>query len=442
MNNYPIGPDNLVFLEDGQNVVAIDNDRCRWVRTNDVGKRILELADGKTSLETITEKIAEEYDVPENLIENDISSFVKKGYEENIFIRDDEDFSPLHTLKTVWLNITNHCNLRCQYCYFDSGSSLPYEMSTEEMKHVISDLNTQNIRINVSGGEPLLREDLFDFIAHSTNYNCLISNGTVITEVISEDIEKHFKEVSLSLDGPDAETHEITRGKGTFNKTIHAMELLKERDFDLLGFSATVTKINFKKIPQMAELAFNMGVYLHLSQYVPLGRGKDNIYLPKKDYLDVVIQTYNHFNKLISESGETPPSYMDAAGAYFTEIFRSRPRENCGFGIGEMSIAPNGDVYPCPLLHVDNVKIGNILEQSIEDLHQQSVKTFSEINTSTIEGCATCHVRAYCGGGCRARALQKTGSIYGKDPYCDNYRFTIEYAMWHKGDPNQSLVRF
>ncbi|KYK38748.1 MAG: hypothetical protein AYK18_06275 [Theionarchaea archaeon DG-70] len=379
-----------------------------------------------------------------DFVKNGTEDFVKNGTEEGIFIPEKkiENPEPSFSLNTVWLHVTNRCNLHCSYCCFDSGESLEKKMTTEELIQVIQELNDRNVKVKVSGGEPLLREDLFDIMVASSTYNCLITNGTLITEDNVDLIEKHFSEVSISLDGPDAATHEKVRGKNTFEKCMHAMNLLKERDFKLLEFSTIVMRPTFKAVPKMAELAFDMGVYLHLNQYVPGGRGKKELGLTKEEHLDTVVNTYKNFNRLITRSQEKQPPYMAAEGAYFMEIFRTEPKNNCGFGVKELSIAPNGDVYPCPLLHKESVKMENVLDEPLKNIHEKSVKVCSAINIKTIQGCSNCHVRTYRGGGCRARALQDTGDLQGKDPYCEICKFTIEYGMWYKGDSDQDLMMF
>ena len=165
-------------------------------------------------------------------------------------------------VKWIAWEITRRCNLKCVHCRSSSEMEVKEhpDFSFEEAQRTLDDINSYaNPVIVLSGGEPLLRKDVFDIAAYGTEKNlrmCLATNGTLVTDEICEKIkESGIRMVSLSLDGASAEVHDDFRNqKGAFDGTIKAAELFKKHGIEFL-INSSFTKRNQEEIPRIYKLA-------------------------------------------------------------------------------------------------------------------------------------------------------------------------------------------
>lgn len=160
----------------------------------------------------------------------------------------------------IVLNITNKCNLRCLYCFNSSGISAYDELSDSEILKIIFEIiKIHPFNVCFSGGEPLLRRDiLYECIRllHSNNIRTnMVSNGTLLNEqTVKKLCDLGLQEIEVSLDGAEAQTHEILRGKDSFPPVIKALEILRALSFPQYEVSITLTSFNLKSLQQMITL--------------------------------------------------------------------------------------------------------------------------------------------------------------------------------------------
>ena len=304
-------------------------------------------------------------------------------------------------LGSVHLKLTNQCNLRCNYCYAQSGRPsdvLSYRDLGSIAKSVAS--ISRSVEYVLSGGEPLLNPYALDFaemVKKSGNVVHILTNGTLIDEKNAERISKVAGMVKISLDGSSEELHSATRGKNNFERVVRAIDLLVSLKTNVI-VAMTVTRENRSDIPNMVS---RFGSCLALQPLFKAGRGQDKG--------DLSLTGLEYYDALASADGVAPMGMI----ARTLETIRGRGVRRCALAEREISISETGDVYPCQLLHAEEFKAGNIREHSLAEIYCESTvfNRLRNITVDTLGKCSTCQLRYICGGACRARDFYEVGSI-------------------------------
>lgn len=346
----------------------------------------------------------------------------------------------------VW-DVTYACNLKCKHCYSSAGKSLADELTTEEAKEVIDKLDRASVPIIAfSGGEPLVRKDLFELTRYAHDkgiYVAVATNGTLVTkEKVRQMKEAGIEFLQISLDGSTAETHDSFRGiKGVYEKTIQGIKNCVEENF-FVNIATTATKYNYNEIPKIIDLCEELGVnWFMLYNFVPTGRGEfisENDLTPfereemlKKLWYKLknggkvnVLSTAPQFARVALESEigknkKTIPTHFANPSFSGKLVNLAEFIGGCGCGRLYCAIRPNGDIEPCVFFPL---KIGNIKEDDFEELWRNNSILNELRNKDILDGnCGECEYRYYCGG-CRARAYGFTGNYLASDPGCIRYK--------------------
>ena len=340
-----------------------------------------------------------------------------------------------------WLawEITRRCNLKCVHCR--SSSELTVEnhpdFSLAQAKEILDDIASYASPVIVlSGGEPLLREDVFDIARYGTDKGlrmCLATNGTLVTdEVCGKIIETGIKMVSLSLDGACAATHDDFRNQaGAFNGTMRAISLFREHGIPFL-INSSFTSRNSSEIPEIFNLVKSLGATAwYMFMIVPTGRGEEIMdeLVPEKLYDEILEWHY------AQEKEETEILMRPTCAPHYYRIVRQKAKEegakfkrrNLNFSTGGSKgclagqliclINVDGDVLPCSYFPKS---AGNIFSSSFKEIWENS-KLFMELrNFKGYKGnCGICEYLQVCGG-CRARAYAMTGDYLAQEPFCSH----------------------
>lgn len=342
----------------------------------------------------------------------------------------------------VW-DITYNCNLRCKHCYANAGKSLGDELGTLQAKQVVDKLDRASVPVVAfSGGEPLVRKDIFQLTKYTNEkgiYVAVATNGTLITKKKAREMrEAGIRFTQISLDGASAETHDNFRGiKGVFEKTIRGIKNCVDEGF-FVNIAATATKYNYNEIPKIIDLCEDLGVnWFMLYNFVPTGRGEfitENDLTPserehvlnelwdrlKKGGKVSVLSTAPQFARValeteINNNEKIVPTHFANPSFQGKLVNLAEFIGGCGCGRLYCAIRPNGDIEPCVFFPL---KIGNIKNDDFERLWRTN-SILKELRNKDIlnEKCGSCEYRYYCGG-CRARAYGYTGNYLGPDPGC------------------------
>jgi radical SAM protein with 4Fe4S-binding SPASM domain len=304
-------------------------------------------------------------------------------------------------------NVTRKCNLKCSHCYINATKNeLKNELTTGEGKNLIDQIaSVSKPMLILSGGEPLLRGDLFELIRYGTQKGlrmALGSNGYLLDKEMAYQLEgAGIKTASISLDSSSPNLHDTFRGvQGSWSKAIEAIKALKETNI-IVQVNTTLTKQNYDDIDNIMSLIENLGVEnFHLFFLVPTGRGVKVADISPKMYEDMIKTTFaKTFKHTLNVRPSCAPQFMRIAkdkGIDMKQWIRG-----CIAGLYYCRVYPNGDVTPCPYLPIN---LGNIRATSFKEIwHNSSVLTNLR-NFNTLKGkCGKCSYRQTCGG-CRARA--------------------------------------
>jgi radical SAM protein with 4Fe4S-binding SPASM domain len=303
-------------------------------------------------------------------------------------------------LSMVHLKLTNQCNLRCTYCYAQSGKRSDV-LSWGDLEMIARDVTalSDSVAYVLSGGEPLLHSSVLDFaekVRAAGNKVHLLTNGSLIDGANAKRIAAAVDVVKISLDGSSNAVHAATRGKGNFARVTRAIEMLLGCGANVI-VAMTVTRANCNDI---AAMVTRYGSRLALQPLFKAGRGSA--------VDDLALTGVEYYRALAAVEGVAP---MGAVGAKLNSL-RGRGVRRCAMAEREISIAETGDIYPCQLLHEEPFRAGNVRERSVGEIYAQSpvFARMRQISVDTLEKCSVCAVRYLCGGACRARDLFEVGS--------------------------------
>jgi len=343
------------------------------------------------------------------------------------------EFSP----KWIAWEITRRCNLRCVHCRSSSELTVDEhpDFRIEEAYRVLDDIAGYCSPVIVlSGGEPLMRADVFDIARYGTAKKlrmCMATNGSLVTDTVCGKIkESGIKIVSMSLDGSTAATHdEFRQMKGSFSGVLRAAGLFRKHGIDFL-INSSFAKQNENDIPHVYRLAKDIGATAwYMFMIVPTGRGEEimNDLISKEHYEEIL----NWHYKMEKDEPEMLVRPTCAPHYYRLSLQRSRDegvglkRRSLKFSTGGSKgclagqliclIDVNGNVLPCSYFPKP---AGNIRLQSFREIWEDS-DLFRELRDfDNYKGkCGICEYRNVCGG-CRSRAYAVSGDYLAEEPFC------------------------
>jgi radical SAM protein with 4Fe4S-binding SPASM domain len=323
-------------------------------------------------------------------------------------------------------NLTRRCNLACAHCYIAAG---PWhgdgdELSLDECRRIadeIFQLNPAPLFI-LSGGEPLIRDDLEDFARHCTAAGATIvvgTNGTELTDArIASLRAAGVSGFALSIDSLDPRYHDRFRhGEHALAGTLAAVERLRQAQLDFV-IQTTLTPGNRHEISRLAEWSAEQGaVCFNLYFLVETGRGEGMRPLSpeeNEEVLEELVELGRRFRGRMMVRSKCQPELMRTVHRHDPESPLLHYATRCPCGVQYCRITPEGKVTPCPYMPVSS---GDLRQQSFSDVWSNA-SLFQALRGGTLGGkCGRCEYRGLCGG-CRARAFARTGDPLGEDASC------------------------
>ncbi|MDD4157222.1 MAG: radical SAM protein [Candidatus Cloacimonetes bacterium] len=309
-------------------------------------------------------------------------------------------------------NVTNECNLRCKHCYASAGLQEKMELSKDEALALIDDALTLGLKYMLfTGGEPLLRKDLFEIIEYAYEKGITVfmaTNGLLISDFNIEKIKKYISKVNVSLDYATSEKHDEFRGvEGAFDKANEAIKILIRNEVKV-SVSMTVCNQNIDDVEKVVKICANYGVNLTIKRLISVGRSAaNNLYFSANEY--------SKLKKIIAKN-KTRCKVLFKDPIYACEMidFDKTKLSGCLAGIGILSVTATGEVLPCTKIEYS---LGNIKNSNLSDIWDNS-KELKKLREREIMGrCQECKELKVCGG-CRAAAYKQYDSLYAEDPLC------------------------
>jgi len=318
-------------------------------------------------------------------------------------------------------NTTNACNMYCDHCYRDAGCKAEDELNTVEAKKLLDEIAKAGFKIMIfSGGEPLMRPDILELVAHATSLglrSVFGTNGTLITLEMAQKLKAAgAMGMGISLDSLDREKH------NTFRKFPQAWEgaVAGMRNCRQAGLPfqihTTVMDWNEHEIEAITDFAVAEGAVAHHFFFlVPTGRAQtiEAESLRARSYEDVLTRIMQKQQQVDIELKPTcAPQFMRIAKQMGV---KTRFRRGCLAGTSYCIISPRGQVQPCAYL---NMPLGDVRETPFDEIWKNN-PILQELRTLDYKGgCGNCEYKGSCGG-CRARAAYyHEGDYMAEEPWC------------------------
>ncbi|MCX7816259.1 MAG: heme b synthase [Syntrophales bacterium] len=339
------------------------------------------------------------------------------------------------TLRLIAWEVTRRCNLACIHCRADAKSEGGVgELTTEEAKKFLLEVSKLGRPVLIlTGGEPLLRGDIFDLADYGNSLGLKVvmaTNGTLVDRSVAREIKKvGIQRVSVSLDGADENSHDTVRGmRGAFNGALRGIRMLVRENVEF-QINTTVTENNVHQLRDIHKLAVLLGAAAHHVFFlVPVGRGKGLVEkgLKSEEYEEVLENFYEiSIRSSIPVKATCAPQFYRIArqkcenvkGVNRKTEVRGLATETrgCLAGISFCFVSHAGHVQPCGYLEID---CGQIREEGFTRIWE-SCEVFEKLrDLSNLRGkCGRCEFRVVCGG-CRARAYESSGDFLDEEPLC------------------------
>lgn len=321
-------------------------------------------------------------------------------------------------------HITERCNLHCKHCYSDPAL-LKNELSLQELIGILNqyveqiekwELPKRAVRISFTGGEPFIRKDFFDLLEkcyenrNITQYG-ILTNGTLLNRSIIKKLKDlKVDYIQVSLEGTK-KTNDYIRGKGTFEKIIRAIKLLREERISI-SISMTVSKTNIQDVPAVINLAKDLKInFLGIRRLVPLGRSKEvkEMVLTPEEVRKLFLYILKIKRDFKANIGIGCEDGILAQEMHYSPV-------GCSAGYASFTVLPNGDIYPCrrlPLLS------GNLLKQSFSNIYYNSKELQRLRNLNNINDvCQSCPFFNECHGGAKCINYAYFGDPFSPSPQC------------------------
>lgn len=310
------------------------------------------------------------------------------------------------SVRGAYLHVTHRCNLRCEGCYSqEEHRNARPDPSFDQLARALRFLAQVGVQeVNISGGEPFLRADLPAIVRLAAEecampYVNVLTNGTRGTDEMLAACAPWVSMLSVSFDGASAQDAAHIRGEQRFDELV-AFVARAQRAGLAVCITPTLHRLNLLDVPRYLQLADRLGCAVGFSLLSPTSGGAwGELLLDEDDAREVARQLLSQAQAAQGEQ------------AALSLALGLSCRENCGAGITTLSVAADGAVYPCHMMHEDRWCMGNVFDGTVrlEEGHRPWTAGGGAC------GCDGCDLALLCAGGCRARAL---AAAQDRDPYC------------------------
>lgn len=335
---------------------------------------------------------------------------------------------------TVFISLTYRCNFTCSHCAVYSDQTTYTDLSTESWLDFFDELAAQKVfRVRLSGGEPFMREDIWDLLDALDRQPFRFSintNASLIDKKDAERLRNYSKldAVMVSLDGSCPQIYDAQRGPGTFRRVKRGIDQLAAAGLPLFMY-CTVTKHNWKDLKRISQLAVRWGASsMKFNYLLPEGRGLRNYQALALDTQEWK-RALRELRSLSAKHGNTICGTILDVGRIFdametqTENESAENPSSCLSGCKALSrecaVRPDGWITPCDRMpgacagHIHEHRFGEIWRSA--EIFTQFRKR-NQIRISTIEECRDCAYQSQCRGGCPAVPYSLYGNFNTRDP--------------------------
>lgn len=330
----------------------------------------------------------------------------------------------MNKLKEIDLHVTNRCNLNCIHCSLDSNKWELPEIDIEQIVNCLDDAVKLGLKeLHITGGEPLLREDIFEIIKQAKKRKLIVqlqTNGTLLNDGIIERLKSYSVDwVMISIDGASKQTNNwIRRGNYNYESLFLNIKKLLSKKIRV-RINTVILKRNEKEILKLLKKTMNMNINLHSFFYFsPMGRARNlwSEWLSPSDWIKLANKVRNLY---ISLSNKSSTKVIFEKGYVFSPEELANLGLNCRIQKRDFCfIRCDGEIFPCVLFSGSNsYSLGNITQEKFISIWKNSKKWEIYKNAINHE-CKRCEYFQKCKGGCKGFSYLKTSNLYCRDPRC------------------------
>jgi SynChlorMet cassette radical SAM/SPASM protein ScmE len=345
----------------------------------------------------------------------------------------------MRTPRSVDIDITNRCNLRCKYCYHFSGpGDVGEDLAKVEWLKFFEELNECAVmKVTLAGGEPFFRDDLRELIEgiviNRMRFN-ILSNGTLITDDMAAFLSAtdRCEGVQVSIDGSRPETHDACRGKGSFRKAMDGIKCLQRHQVPV-QIRVTITRHNVMDLQGIAALLLDElelpNFSTNAASYMGLCKqNAERVGLSAEDRtlaMDTLLKLNNKYdNRIGAQAGPLAEATMWTE----MELARRNGKKSipmrghltaCGCVMDKIAVRADGMIVPCTML--SHIELGRINQDDLESIWQnhpdmKNMRERRHISLSDFQFCQGCEYINYCTGNCPGLAYTITGEVNHPSP--------------------------
>lgn len=343
---------------------------------------------------------------------------------------------PRQPLQAVYWICTQACNLRCTYCYQSAAVPRVAELSTAEGIELVRQAKDAGASTFVfTGGEPFWRADLLEVAGHCRELGLttnVITNGHFITADNVQAVADTFHNVTISLDHGLPQHHDRNRGEGAWQRAVDAIDLLV-RAGSRVDVNTVLSHYGLADLTELLRFAraHRVGRHRIVPQF-PMGRGGGSRArtgeLTEAELLGVP-DRLTAAGRAVAES-QPGTTTVSAEGNYTGKMVR---RNHCGAGLSEVSVDPEGWVYPCRLLQYPQFRTANVRDRPLVDIvtEHPALRRVRATVVDSLTPCRQCIIKHQCGGGCRGIHFSFTHEYVKAHPlFCAYLRRSFEARAW------------
>ncbi|MFQ6069588.1 MAG: radical SAM protein [Candidatus Aminicenantales bacterium] len=438
-------PDSPPFsiLREEDFYILVHKQKPSWLVTNEEGKEIALKYFQENSRIEIAASLKAQYPEAEE-IEEDVEKFIQRMEEIGFAGKKETDTVEVEDkLRGLLFLVTTTCNLGCHHCSVESEAPLSTEVSSSLFFRIVDEACSLGAsELLISGGEPLMRRDIFhliDYASHKQKVN-LLTNGTLIRKEEAEKLKiSGVSNIVISLDGASPQTHDRIRGKGSFERVLRGIDSLRKEGLSQrITLNCCLSKVNLGEALDFLSFAEKLGI--RKVTFLPvkkLGRASgewQDLRLEKGEFEEFLLALYERFFQ---------PDFsleVNFPLSGFHPVIKPGERvSTCPFG-SQLIINGKGDIYTCPALFIPEFHLGNVLEMTIEEaLNSTKMKKLIKKYRARVEKilrCKNCAWRSFCRAACASTVFLEKGTLWQTDDLCEMrdrlYRRAIVAAVRKK----------
>ncbi len=450
-----ITPDYLIRRPDGASsglIMIIDPWTQHWAITAPQVEQILPLMDGSRTISDIADA-ARDRNMPEFDNEELLRGLLEQlRTAKLVYSSRAHQHSTGHPvyntveLQGLHLEITNACNLSCAHCYVSSGTKLPNELTTDELKSVIDQLTPFGDQIlAMSGGEPAVRKDCMQLVEHAAIERGLrvdlYSNAYKFPRKFAEhlvainEVGPGLVRLQVSIEGADADTNDAVRGPGSFEQIERSMTMFRELGLHrTLTLFACVTQANVSQISKMIELAERWDVgRLSFSQWQRQGNAIDtpwaSIAPTKEEWCGAGELLLNYNNPRLQVRGNFFGDLNNNEGGRFSLDASLFPKHLYAYN-AVPRVSPDGMIFADQFWTTPDWSLGNVRDMTLAEAfntekYRQQIAAFEQ-RWQNIPECRQCPWLKLCESGAPGHTYAEFNDLNRRDLFCEDRMYWFE----------------